>query len=290
VGLLERICPVKELAHAISGLTLFKSWQEKEMAKKETKKATKSKAEKGRPLKPRDATAADEQTSGAGEAKTVTKKPAQSVQADVALISEEKSQEKIEALRDQTTINNDKGEEVAFDGEAKEVFIGAFEEGYPVIERALSSIYELGSFLFDVRKRLKPHKLYYAWLEYAGIPERTASNYVQVYERYAESLPKFGHLGIKKLLTAARLKNCVEYVEKNERAIAEQSADELDKAVKALRSTKKTTGTGKGRRPTWIPVGKCRIRPSMDGTKLVIEGITKKKQVELIEAIKGLLL
>ncbi len=259
------------------------------MAKKAMKKAKKSKAPQDKPLKPRDTTAADEQSSGAGEAKTATKKPAQSVQADVALISQEKFREKIEALRDQTTIKNDKGEEVAFDGEAKEVFIGAFEDGYPVIERSLASIYELGGFLFAVREKLKPQKLYYTWLDYAGIPQRTASNYVQVCERYADKLPKFAHLGVKKLLTAARLKDCVEYVEKNERAIAEQSAEELDKAVKALRSKKKVTGKGRGRHPTYIEIGKSRIRPSMDGTRLVIEGITKAKQDELIEAIKNLL-
>jgi hypothetical protein len=61
--------------------------------------------------------------------------------------------------------------------------------------------------------------------------------------------------------------------------------------VKALRSAKKEkrAESARGRRPTYISIGKSKIRPSQDGTRLIIEGITKKKQSELIEVIKSLL-
>ena len=280
---------VEELAGTISGLNLFKSWQSEKMAKKATKKPKEAKAEKETVSVQTKKTAASGQPSGAQEMTIMPEQPAGSEQVGVSLISQEKFQEKLQALRAQATITNDKDLDVPFEGEPKEAFIAAFEQAYPVIERALGSMHELGTFLSQLREKLKPHKLYYRWLEYAGIPERTASNYVQVHERYADSLPKFAYLGIKKLLTASRLKDCADYVEKNEEAIAEQSAAELEQLVKALRSTKKRTETGRGRKPTYIEIGKSRIRPSMDGTRLVVEGITKRKQAELIEAIKSLL-
>jgi hypothetical protein len=259
------------------------------MAKQEKKYPKKAKSGKRTPSAPKEKTTAGEKLSTALEGKIMAKQPATVPQSDVALISKDKFMEKIQALRDQTSIKNDRAEEVPFEGEAKELFISAFEGGYPAIELALTSIYELGDFLYDVREKLKPHKLYYAWLDFAGIPQRTATNYVQVYERYTDKLLKFGHLGIKKLLTASRLPNCADYVAENEQTIAEQSAEELGRAVKALRSKRKKTETGRGRKPNYIEIGQSRIRPSMDGTKLIIEGITKKKQAELIEAIKGLL-
>jgi hypothetical protein len=88
--------------------------------------------------------------------------------------------------------------------------------------------------------------------------------------------------------TKERLPDCVQYVERNEEKIADESAQELEKKVKERRSRKKQPG--KGRKPIFIELGKCRIRPSVDGTKILIEGITKKKQTELIEALKSLLL
>ncbi len=52
----------------------------------------------------------------------------------------------------------------------------------------------------------------------------------------------------------------------------------------ALRSVK-----GKGKRSTYIGVGEIRIRPSMDGTQLIVESIAKKKRAQPIDAIKGVL-
>ena len=208
------------------------------------------------------------------------------VQPKVDVIPPEVFQGKIEALRGLSTIRNDKGEYVDFGGQAKEDFLTAFEEGYPILERTLSGLYELGAFLHGVRTKLRPHKLYHAWLDHAGIPRGTAQSYVQAYERYGGRLPRFAALGIRKLLIASRLPDCAEYVEQHEHEIASQTTEELEKQVKALRQRKQGKGKKAGRRPRFLSVGPYRIRPSVDGTKITIEGMTKKTQDELIEVVK----
>ncbi len=214
--------------------------------------------------------------------------PPEAPQSVAGLIAPEKLQERVEQLRALGTITNDKGEEVPFDGEAKEIFVEAFERGYPVIANTLDSLFSLGRFLGEVRTKLKPHKLYYKWLEYAGIPQGTAQTYVQAYNRFGEELPRFAPLGIKKLLIASRLPNCVEYVEQHEEDIAALSADELAKQIKRIRQKGRKKGRG-GRKPTYEEIGRVRIRPSQDGTRLIIEGTTQAKQKEIIGAIKSLL-
>jgi hypothetical protein len=198
-------------------------------------------------------------------------------------------QNKVKALRECTTITNDRGEEIVFDGEAKEDFVSAFEAGYPVLQKTLTGLYELGSFLLGVRAKLKPLKLYHTWLDYAGIPRGTAQSYVQACDRYREKLPQFSGLGIRKLLIASRLPDCVDYVEKHEQEIAAQTAKELEKQVKRLRQQKQHKATRVGRKPKYISVGAYRLRPSMDGSKITIEGTSKSEQEDLIVAIKELL-
>ena len=212
--------------------------------------------------------------------------PVTLVQPNVGLIPPKVFHRKIEALRRLSTIRNDKGVDVDFDGQAKADFLSAFEEGYPILERTLSGLYELRSFLHGVRAKLRPHKLYHSWLDYAGIPRGTAQSYVQAYERYGGRLPRFAALEIRKLLIASRLPDCAEYVEQHEHEIASQTTEELEEQVKALRQRKEGRGKKAGRRPTYLLVGSYRIRPSMDGTIITIEGMTKKTQDELIEAIK----
>ena len=212
--------------------------------------------------------------------------PVTLVRPKADLIPPEVFQNKIEALRGLSTIRDDKGDNVDFDGQAKEDFLSAFEEGYPILERTLSGLYELGSFLHAVRTKLRPHKLYHAWLDYAGIPRGTAQSYLQAYERYGGRLPRFAALGIRKLLIASRLPDCAEYVEQHEQEIASQTTEELEQQVKALRQRKESRRKKAGRKPRYLPVGSYRIRPSMDGTKITIEGMTKKTQDELIEVVK----
>jgi hypothetical protein len=210
----------------------------------------------------------------------------------LAMISRDRFLAKIQTLRERETIKNDRDVEVPFKGETKADFIRACEESYPVIERTLSSMYEMGNFLRGVRDRLKPKKLYHTWLELTGIPQGTAQNYVQASERYSDRLPQFAHLGIKKLLIASRLDDCVEYVQKHEQVIQEQTAEELEKRVRALRRRRETRtggGDGRGRKPISLQVGRFKIYPSMDGTKLRIDGLSKTKQAKLIQALKDML-
>jgi len=210
-------------------------------------------------------------------------------QPDFDLIPHEVLQDKIRALRERVTIRNDKGEDVTFEGTAKEDFVTAFEEGYPILKRTLAGLYELGTFLHGVRTKLKPHKLYHAWLDYAGIPRGTAQSYVQAYERYRDRLPRFAALGIRKLLIASRLPDCADYLELHEHEIASQTTEEFEKEVKKLRQRKPSRETKVGRKPIYVSIGSYRVRPSLDGNKITIEGMTKKEQEDFLEAIKELL-
>jgi hypothetical protein len=216
--------------------------------------------------------------------------PEELPQPELPLIPHEVFQDKIRALRQRATIRNDKGEDVAFEGEAKEDFVTAFQKGYPILERTLRGLYELGTFLHGVRTKLRPHGLYHAWLDYAGIPRGTAQSYVQAYGRYREKLPRFAALGIRKLLIASRLPNCADYVEQHEQEIASQTTEELEKQIKELKHGRQDKECRAGRRPSYISVGSYRIRPSLDGNKITIEGMTREEQADFIAAIKELLL
>ena len=203
----------------------------------------------------------------------------------VSLITPHQLAQQIEALRQSTTISDDGGNEVAFEGETKDAFIRLVEEGYPVAKKMVETMSETGRFLSEVRRILKPEKLFLTWMAYTGFPRRTSYNYLLVHERFGEKLPQFSHLGIRKLLAASHLKDCVEYVEKHEEAIAKEPAAEFEKKVRKLRA-KKTKKDGRGRKPSYIEVGGCKVRLSGDGTRIVIEGLSQKKQTELFEAIK----
>ncbi len=205
----------------------------------------------------------------------------------VELVPRDRFERAVQGLRKSVTIKNDKGEEVAFTGETKEVFIGLFQKAYPVIGTMMQSLYETGHLLSEVRKALKPQRLFLTWIRYTGIPERTAYNYLRVYEGFGEDLLQFSHLGIKRLLIASRLPNCSEYVQNYEEVIATEPAAELEKKVQTLRSKGKRRAGG--RKPTYVEVGGCKVRPSGDGTKIIIEGLTSERQKEILEGVKELL-
>jgi len=206
----------------------------------------------------------------------------------VQVISPEKFQTKIDTLRASTTIKNDDGEEVPFEGEAKEEFIRLYQEGYPIIERAMKSVYETGHFLFEVRRVLKPKKLFLTWMSSAGLRERNSYRSLKAYERYGDHLLDFAHLGIRKLLAAAQLKNCVEYLEEHAEDAEKQTVEQFEEMVRKLKANKPKTG--KGRRPSYEEIAGYKVRRTGDGTKITIEGLSKKSQEKLFEAIKKLLL
>lgn len=205
----------------------------------------------------------------------------------MTLVPRDKFETAVQGLRESITIKNDKGEEVPFDGDTKEVFIGLFQKAYPVMGAMMQSLCETGHLLSEVRKVLKPQKLFLTWIRYTGIPERTAYNYLRVYEGFGEHLPQLSYLGIKRLLIASRAPNCVEYVENNEETIVKEPAEALEKRIRNLRAkSKKKPG---GRKPMYVEVGGCKVHPSGDGSRILIEGLTKKKQKEILEGIKELL-
>lgn len=208
-------------------------------------------------------------------------------QPSLSLIPHEKFREQVEGLRNLTTIKNDKGEEVAFEGETKDEFIRLTDEGYPVAKRMVEAISEAGAFLYEVRRILKPKKLFLTWMEFTGFPRRSAYNYLQVHESFGDQLPRFSHLGIRKLLAASHLKDCVDYVEQHEEVICKEPAQEFEKTVRKLRAKKKQDG--RGRKPTYVEIQGCKLRRSEDGTRISIEGLSKKRQAALFENIKGLL-
>jgi hypothetical protein len=208
----------------------------------------------------------------------------------MAMAGPDRLKEMLGELRAKDKITTDDGAEIEFDPETKEYFIGACEKAYPIIQQSLNSMYEMGRFLHGVRSELKPKKLYSTWLEFTGIPRRTAHNYLQAYEKFQDRLPEYSYLGIKKLLITSRLPDCTNYVDKNIQRIAKESATELEKEVKALLAKERPKGTGRGPKPRRMDVGKYVLRPSLDGKKLTIEGLSEKKRAQLIEIIKSVLL
>ncbi|MFH0823159.1 MAG: hypothetical protein V2B18_10450 [Pseudomonadota bacterium] len=206
----------------------------------------------------------------------------------VQLITAERFKEQIEDLRRSTTIKNDKGEEVSFEGETKEEFIGLFMEGYPVAEKLLETIHDTGRFLYEVREILKPKGLFLRWMELTGFRDRRYYRYLRVYGSFRDDLSRFSHLGIRKLEAASRLKNCVEYLENNAEDAEKQTVKEFEQTVRNLRTGKKKGS--KAKPPKFDEIAGYKVSRTQDGKRMVVEGLSRKKQNELFEAIKALLL
>jgi hypothetical protein len=216
--------------------------------------------------------------------------PIESDEPSRMVVGEERFQQIMADLQIREKITDDKGEEINFGGEVKTEFIGACETAYPVIKKTYEDINELGRILGEVRFKLKPLGIYHSWLRFINLPRRTAQNYVQVHERYKPNLPAFAHLGIRKLLIASKLDDCAVYVARNLPKIEAETVDELETEVKAvLRKGEKTKKKGGGRPSKALRIGSCTIRASSKGDKITIEGLTKKRQTQLIEAINKLL-
>ncbi|MBM3302994.1 MAG: hypothetical protein FJY85_23985 [Deltaproteobacteria bacterium] len=92
----------------------------------------------------------------------------------VTLITPHQLAQQIEALRQSTTIRDDGGHDVTFEGETKAEFIRLVEEGYPVAKKMVESMSETGRFLFEVRRILKPKRLFLTWMAYTGFPRRSS--------------------------------------------------------------------------------------------------------------------
>lgn len=195
----------------------------------------------------------------------------------------------VESLMSVSRIINDDGDEIDFDGETKDDFIGFFVEGYEIVDRMVRSIHETGRFLADVRNNLKPQKLFLTWLNFAGFPRSTAYNYLKLHDRYEEDLPKYSTIGVKKLLSVSKLKNCREYLSENAEQIAIKKATEVVEAVNQ-ELKKRPKRRGGGRKPTFETINGFIVRKSDDGTKVVVEALNKEAQENLLVAIKAALL
>jgi hypothetical protein len=221
-------------------------------------------------------------------AKSTKQLAVQVTEAAPTVVGEERFQQIMATLDQREKITDDKGQEIEFTGVIKMEFIGACKTAYPVIKKTYEGINDLGRILSEVRSKLKPLGVYHAWLGFINLPRRTAQNYLQVHDRYKEHLPEFAHLGIRKLLIASKLDDCTDYLTKNLPKIETESADELETEIKSvLRKAKKGKKRGGGRRSQALTLGGCTVRASSKGDKVTIEGLTKSRQTELLEALKG---
>lgn len=205
--------------------------------------------------------------------------------ARIGLISAHKFKEQLDGLRRLSTIRNDKGVEVEFKGLTKELFIRFCEDGYPVIEKMMTAVYETGHFLHEVREVLKPKKLFLTWMSFTGLQRSWSYRYLKVYEKFGDRLPEFGHLGIRKLIAASHLKNCVEYLDKHTEDAETQSAEQFEQTVLNLRAKRKGKARRRPRKPSSRPIAGCKVSRSADGSRLVVEGLTHEAQNELSEVI-----
>jgi len=214
-------------------------------------------------------------------------RPREHAAAAVQLVPVDKFKEQVAGLRRSTTINNDKGDEVAFHGESKENFIRLFTEGYPVAGKLLEAVYDTGRLLYEVREILKPKGLFLTWMEMTGFRGRRYYRYIRVYGRFGDALARFSHLGIRKLEAASKLENCVEYLERNAGDAEKQTVMEFEQTIRNLRARKKKGSRGK--QPKFEEIAGCKVRRSEDGKRIEVDGLSKKKQRELFAAIKDVL-
>jgi hypothetical protein len=80
----------------------------------------------------------------------------------------------------------------------------------------------------------------------------------------------------------------VEYLDEHREEAEKQTAEQFEQAVRKVLAGKKKRGGG--RKPSYEDIAGCKVRRSEDGSRLVIEGLSKKRQEELFDAIKALLL
>lgn len=207
--------------------------------------------------------------------------------AQVRLIPADKFREQIDGLRLAHTIKNEKGEEIAFEGATKDEFIRFCEEGYPVLEKMMETVYETGRFLHEVRMALKPKRLFLTWMNFTGLQERRSYRYLKVYERFGDRLPDFAHLGIRKLLAASKLKDCVGYLDEQREDAEKQTAEQFEQTIRERMAGNMKVKTR--RKPSYEEIDGLKLSRTEDGKRLVIDGLSKERQNELFERIRALL-
>jgi hypothetical protein len=212
---------------------------------------------------------------------------AQPATPQLSVTTPEKFQQILESLKQQTKIIDDSGSVTIFQGEEKEDFIKYCEQAYPIIERMVKSVHEIGEFLDQVRQSLKPKGLFLTWLDFTGFPRRTAYSYLKLHDTFQAELPAFSYLGVKKLLAASTLKDGMEFVKERETDLSRMPVTEVEKWVKDIKQKAKK-GKG-GRKPKFEEIGRFKLRTSTDGTKVIVENLDDDTRKKLLAAINEVL-
>lgn len=203
----------------------------------------------------------------------------------IGMGGQQRLQEIVNDLKGLDSVTDDKGQEVEFGGAAKEAFLKDVEGAYPVLNAALSSLYETGKFLYEVRDRQKKHNLWMKYQEVIGQSPSFINNYIRVYEKFRERLPEFSHLGVSKLEVVARLKEPVAYIEANQEFIEKAPFKEVRKSVTAEK-TKGIKRSSQKREDRVEEVGSYRLRLSSNGRSFTVSNLNKEIQDELLNIVK----
>lgn len=206
-----------------------------------------------------------------------------------SVIGEEQLAAIIVRIKDQSSIKNDKGKTIEFSGATRETFVADVQNSYPVVMAMVKNIFETGKFFREVRERQKKNRLWVAFTNTIGISRRTAHNYIQAYEKLGTRMGDFSYLGVTKLLTVTRVKEPLEYLEKNAEAIAKETTNEVRQRV-SLETAKTAVGqNSKKPRHAVEDMGYLQIKAiaAANGRVLKLTGLDKETQEEIIKLLKS---
>ncbi len=146
----------------------------------------------------------------------------------------ESAHRKIRRVYRRSTIMTDRGRSCPFNGEIKTYYVGKLAEALHKTEGfRLQVCVEAGRLLSEVKPRLKKHRLYNQFLRDLDLSRSTAHNYVRLWVAFGESLPRFFHLSMRKLVVIAAAANdpCL-FCRENEEMILKTSLEDLRKIFK----------------------------------------------------------
>lgn len=208
---------------------------------------------------------------------------------EVSIISQDLFCRRIESLFDLESIVDDKGKEIAFEGQVKREFLSDVEQAYVTMRTMVQAVYDMGELLYQVRKRQKKRRLWMRFQEEIGLTKSAANNYIRVYERFGESLREYQHLGISKLELLSSMEQPVEYLQANSETVAKSSVRDIRNVVAEAKS--KGNRKPRDRKTDYEEekIGDCTVKISSNGSFLQIVGLNKEKQQAILDHLKSLL-
>jgi hypothetical protein len=183
---------------------------------------------------------------------------------------------------------DDKGEEVAFTGDMKADFLDDLRTTYVHMKSVVSAVSDMGKALFEARERQKKRRLWTRFQAEIGMKTSTINNYIRVYERFGDRLPRYRHLGISKLELLASLKEPLQYLESNERWLEQATVHEIRKRIAGERK-RSSKGKPKKRKDETVKVGRFTVTMSSNGRVLRIHGLNREIQKRLLASLKRFL-